>query len=187
VSKRLQIVLPDPAAAELGGLAASSDQPAATIASLMVRNELALASNARTRSARSAQPPVSRGRVERARWLEPYGGSASWRAEMWGAIVALHGRYPRALGALKDQWWTDDSHVETLCALVAWRGEIDAGGSDPREELAFQSALADYARTLKTEGGGVADAWEPGAPPRGWAAGRPPYHTQRRDKSAATL
>jgi hypothetical protein len=37
---------------------------------------------------------------------------------MWGSIVALHGRYPRALEHLKEGWWEDAAHVETLCALV---------------------------------------------------------------------
>jgi hypothetical protein len=89
---------------------------------------------------------------------------------MWGAIVALHARYPRHLEHLKDDWWTDDSHTETLCALAVWRAEIDDAGQDPREELAFQTHLAHYAHTLRQQGGGVAKAWTPGAPPREWAA-----------------
>ena len=169
MSKRLQIVLPHPAAAQLAELAASSDQPAATLAGLMVRNELSLAAkHARVRPVRPAQMPVGHGRVERACWLEPYGGSPAWRAEMWGAIVALHGRYPRALGQLKEGWWSDESRTETLCALAVWRAEIDADGQDPREELAFQTQLEDYARAVRNDGGGVSGAWEPGAPPAHW-------------------
>jgi hypothetical protein len=87
---------------------------------------------------------------------------------MWGAIVALHGRYPRALSVLKDEWWNDDSHIETLCALAVWRAEIDDTGQDPREELAFQTQLADYSHTLRQEGGGVTKAWKPGVPPAEW-------------------
>jgi len=89
---------------------------------------------------------------------------------MWGAIVALHGRYPRHLEALKDEWWTDDAHTETLCALAVWRGEIDDAGEDPREELAFKARLADYAHALRQQGGGVTRAWKPGAPPTEWLA-----------------
>jgi hypothetical protein len=126
------------------------------------------ATDGHVRPPRTAPSLVPRKRAERARWLEPYGGSASWRAEMWGAIVALHGRYPRALGALKDGWWTDEVHTETLCALATWRAEIDDAGQDPREELAFQAQLADYAHVLRGEGGGVAKAWTPGAPPAEW-------------------
>jgi hypothetical protein len=88
---------------------------------------------------------------------------------MWGAIVALHGRYPRQLGTLKDEWWTDEAHTETLCALAIWRAEIDDSGQDPREELAFQAQIADYSNTLRQEGGGVTKAWKPGAPAEEWA------------------
>ena len=87
---------------------------------------------------------------------------------MWGQVVALHGRYPRALGSLKEGWWTDEQHTETLCALAVWRAELDEGGVDPREELAFQRQLADYTFALRQEGGGVSKAWRSGAPPVGW-------------------
>ncbi|MHB8233286.1 MAG: hypothetical protein ACYDHT_01390 [Solirubrobacteraceae bacterium] len=92
---------------------------------------------------------------------------------MWGAIVALHGRYPRHLEALKDGWWKDDAHAETLCALAVWRGEIDDAGEDPREELAFQTQLADYAHVLRQQGGGVGRAWRPGAAPVEWSSSGP--------------
>lgn len=168
MSRRLQIVLPDPAAAQLHKLAVASGQPVATLAGQMVRNELALAAKeGHIRSLRCAPGTVSSG-GERGRWLEPYGGRSAWRAEMWGAIVALHGRYPRALGQLKDGWWGDESHTETLCALAVWRAEIDSIGQDPREELAFQTELVDYAQVLKAEAAGVAQAWQPGAPPSRW-------------------
>ncbi len=88
---------------------------------------------------------------------------------MWGSIVALYGRYPRALGNLKEGWWENSTHVETLCALVAWRDWIDSAADDPRHELAFQAQLADYGHTLRQEGGGVTSAWRPGAPPEEWA------------------
>jgi hypothetical protein len=90
---------------------------------------------------------------------------------MWDQIVALHGRYPRALAALKDEWWTDEEHTETLCALAVWRSELDDAGQDPREELAFHTQLAGHAHTLRQEGGGVTKTWKPGTPPEGWAGG----------------
>jgi hypothetical protein len=37
---------------------------------------------------------------------------------MWGQIVALHGRYPKALAWLQEEWWTDEELLETLCALA---------------------------------------------------------------------
>ncbi len=88
---------------------------------------------------------------------------------MWGQIVALHGRYPRALAHLKDDWWNDEPHTEMLCALAIWRSELDDAGIDPRDELAFHTQLTDYAHALRQEGGGVTKAWKPGAPPEEWA------------------
>ena len=87
---------------------------------------------------------------------------------MWGGIVALHGRYPKALAGLKDGWWLSEDHVETLCALVVWRQQLDEAGNDPREELAFHARLVDYAHVLRQEGGGVSREWHPGAPPADW-------------------
>jgi hypothetical protein len=94
-----------------------------------------------------------------------------WRQQMWGQIVALHGRYPTHLANLKDKWWTDESTTETLCALAVWRAEIDDTGQDPRDELVFQTQLGNYAQYLRQQGGGVTKAWTPGAPPPEWAAG----------------
>ncbi len=88
---------------------------------------------------------------------------------MWGAIVALHGRYPDQLQALKDKWWSSDATTETLCALAVWRAELDDGGQDPREELAFQHQLADYSQLLRQQGGGATKEWKPGATPPEWA------------------
>ena len=87
---------------------------------------------------------------------------------MWGAICALHGRYPQALEALKKGWWKSSTHVETLCALVTWRQELDDAGRDPRDEIAFQYTLIDYSQTLSKEGGGVTQAWTPGPAPEEW-------------------
>jgi hypothetical protein len=170
MSERLQIVLPDPVAAQLRELAAGAGEPLATLAGQMVRTGVALA--ARHGRVRALRPTaLSVGKLDgRARWLEPYGGDSMWREEMWGAIVALHGRYPRHLQNLKDEWWRDDAHTETLCALAVWRAEIDDVGEDAREELAFQAQLADHAQTLRQQGGGVAKTWRPGAPPREWSA-----------------
>lgn len=102
-------------------------------------------------------------------WIEPVMGDSAWRQRMWGSIVALHGRYPKALAHLKDGWWEDASHVETLCALVVWRDWIDVAADDPRHELAFHAQLADYGHALRQEGGGITSAWMPGVPPDEWA------------------
>jgi hypothetical protein len=107
---------------------------------------------------------------DRPPWLEPYGGDPQWRQQMWGAIVALRGRYPEQLQALKDKWWTDESTAETLGALAVWRAELDETRKDPRDELAFQTQINDYAHRLRQKGGGVTKTWKPGATPPEWAA-----------------
>jgi hypothetical protein len=89
---------------------------------------------------------------------------------MWGQIVALHGRYPDHLQHLKNDWWTSEHHIETLSALATWRAEIDDTSQDPRDELAFQNQLTDYAQLLRQQGSGVTKTWKPGAPPAEWAA-----------------
>ncbi len=69
---------------------------------------------------------------------------------------------------MQEGWWKRESHVETLCALAVWRQWIDDAASDPREELAFQWQIDDFADKLRRAGGGVTNAWEPGAPPAEW-------------------
>jgi hypothetical protein len=170
MSQRLQIVLPDPVALQLHELAAGADTPPSTLAGQIVRNGVALAAkDGRVRPLRPAPVLLGGTGSERAPWLEPYGGDGEWRRQMWGLLVALHGRYPRHLETLKEKWWTDESQTETLCALAVWRAELDDAGVDPREELAFQNQLADFAHVLRRQGGGVTKAWKPGAPPAEWA------------------
>jgi hypothetical protein len=169
VSCRVQVVLPDPVAIQLRELATAVGDPPSTLAGQMVRNSVAAAaSGGAVRRAKPTTPQIVASRHQRAPWLEPYGGDPRWSREMWGAIVALHGRYPAQLEALKDKWWLDEAHVENLCALTQWRAEIDDGGQDPREELAFHAQLSAYALTLRQQAGGVARAWKPGVPPPGW-------------------
>jgi hypothetical protein len=170
VSHKVQVVLPDPVARQLQELAAAGGEPPSTLAAQLVRHGVALAAKeGRVRPLRGAPVLTGSNGAKRPRWLEPYGGERAWRAQMWGAIVALHGRYPRALAALKEGWWSDEAHAERLCALAVWRSDLDEEGVDPREELAFHNNLADYTHVLRQEGGGVSRAWKPGAPPREWA------------------
>jgi hypothetical protein len=170
MSQRRQIVLPDPVDQQLRELAASADTPPSTLAAHIVEAGVAQAANdGKVRPLRPTPALVGAGGDERAPWLEPYGGDTEWRRQMWGAIVALHGRYPTQLANLKDKWWTDESTTETLSALAIWRAELDDTGRDPRDELAFQNQLADYSQLLRQQGGGVTKAWQPGAPPPEWA------------------
>jgi len=174
-SRRYQVVLPGPVAEQLEQLALSADERPSTLAAQLVRGGVAqAASTGKVRPLKQAPimtPPASRD--ERAHWLEPWGGDASWRADMWGQIVALHGRYPRALASLKQGWWNEEEHVEALGALATWRAQLDDAGLDPREELIFRGHLLDYAAQLRQEGGGVARAWKPGPPPDEWARRMP--------------
>jgi len=169
MSNRLQIVLPDPVAAQLKELASAAGEPLATLAGRIVRDGVAHAGAGGKRRLAMPSPPLARETAQRPPWLEPYGGDPGWSQEMWGSIVALHGRYPRHLEHLKDGWWEDEATAETICALAVWRAEIDQQGRDPREELAFHHQLADIAHILRQQGGGVAKTWQPGAPPTDWA------------------
>ena len=140
MSHRLQIVLPDPIHEQLLELAGGARQPPATLAGQMVRAAIGhAAESGHIRAVKHTPVLARRSGSGRARWLEPYGGDADWRALMWGSILTLHARYPRRLKNLKDGWWDDEVHLEILCALATWRNELDDDGEDPREELAFHT------------------------------------------------
>jgi len=111
MSRRLQIVLPDPVATQLEELAAAAGEPLATIARQIVRDGVALAAKSGKVKARRPAPTVDGKAAGRPRWPEPYGGDPTWRQDMWGRVVALHDRYPRHLEHLKDGWWTDEAHT----------------------------------------------------------------------------
>ncbi len=167
MSHSIKVLLPTPAMTRLQELATSADTRTATLAAQLLQN--AIGQSSEDGKIPPATPITVHKGSDRAPWLEPYGGDSDWRQNMWGAIVALYGRYPRHLENLKDQWWTDDAHTETLSALATWRQELDDTGTDPRQELAFQNQLNDYAELLRQQGGGVTKAWIPGAPPPGWS------------------
>ncbi len=173
-SRRIKVTLPAAVAQQLDRLAMRAGEPPAKVAAQMIRQSVGDAErheHARDRRARepasSEHDPVDQD--ERAPWLEPYGGSREWRGLTWGAIVGLHARYPDTLSALKEGWWRNASHLETLSALAVWRQWIDDAGRDPREELAFQVQLADYGHLLRRERGSTIDDWQPGAPPIEWS------------------
>jgi hypothetical protein len=174
-SRRIKVTLPVAVANQLDRLAMRAGEPPAKVAAQMIRQTITDAEHDKPDRHRQAHEHTPSEHVDpadqdgRAPWLEPYGGSREWRGLTWGAIVGLHARYPEALSSLKEGWWRNDSHLETLSALAAWRQWIDDAGRDPREELAFQAQLADYARTLRQEGGSVLDKWQPGAPPVEWS------------------
>jgi hypothetical protein len=174
-SRRIKVTLPATIAQKLDRLAMRVGEPAAKVAAQMIRQAITDAERdepARNRRAREHAPSEHADPAEQnqcAPWLEPYGDSREWRGLTWGAIVGLHTRYPHVLSALKEGWWRNASHLETLSALAVWRQWIDDAGRDPRDELAFQIQLADYGHLLRREGGSVIDAWQPGAPPIEWS------------------
>ncbi len=104
MSQRRQIVLPDPVDLQLRELAAGADTPPSTLAAQMVQAGVAQAAkDGKVRPLRPAPVLVGGNGSERAPWLEPYGGDAEWRQQMWGAVVALHGRYPTQLASAQRQ------------------------------------------------------------------------------------
>jgi hypothetical protein len=171
MSHHIKVVLPDPTSQQLHELAAALDKPPATLASQLIQTAVAQAArDGQVRYPRQAPALTRHSGNQRASWLEPYGGDPAWRQQMWAAILALHGRYPQQLQYLKDEWWADNATTETLCALAAWRQEIDDTSQDPRDELAFHHQLTDYARTLRQHGGGITNTWNPNLPPEDWIA-----------------
>jgi hypothetical protein len=104
MSRKYQVTAPGPVAEQLEHLAAASEQPPTTVAGQFVRSEVVRAAADGTMRPLRQLPPTT-GAVTtgaRARWLEPYRGDPDWRADMWGQIVALHGRYPKALAWLQE-------------------------------------------------------------------------------------
>ncbi len=169
MSRRRQIVLPDPVDQQLHELAAAADTPPSTLASQLVQAGIAQAvKDGKIRPLRTTPTPTSTRANERPPWLAPYSQDPEWHRQMWGAIAALHGRYPQHLQTLKDKWWTDDSTTETLSALATWRAELDDHGEDPRQELAFQHQLTDYAQYLRQQNPGTTKTWKPGPTPPEW-------------------
>ncbi len=169
MSYRMKITLPDPTRAQLEALAEQRGEPASRVAAQMICAEIADGKAPQRKHAAVPATTQEDDPDRRAPWIEPLFDYREWRTQMWGSIVALHGRYPRQLACLKDGWWEDTGHVEMLCALVVWRDWIDQIADDPRYEFAFHAQLANYGQELQQEGGGVTRAWKPGVPPDEWA------------------
>jgi hypothetical protein len=164
MTRTIKIVLPEPAGTRLDEVAQATGEAVATVAARLVKEQLADPQP----SDRSRQPRGQRAAAPA--WLEPHNDIAGWRASTWGAIVALHLRYPQQLAGVQDGWWEHPAQRETLAALAAWRAEVDYHGDDPRDELLFHAQLNDYAEALRNQARGVAKAWQPGAPPSEWAS-----------------
>jgi hypothetical protein len=144
------IRLPDPAHATLEQRAQEAGEPLASTASGLLRAVLQDGETKPARPVRNPRPgPRSRpgSPVPGAPWIAS-DEDPDWHKNTWGAIVALHRRYPRVLAKLEHDWHEYPERAETLAALAIWRANIDTSAEDPREELAFHNALQQLARTL---------------------------------------
>jgi hypothetical protein len=168
MSQRLKITLSDAVMAELRGIAARDGVPIARVAAERLSRSAPTDQSDESASALPALIDDDLIDNRHAPWIEPVMGDLGWRRRMWGSIAALYGRYPRQLAYLREGWWKDSSHIESLCALVVWRDWIDVAAEDPRHELAFQAQLVDFSQQLRQEGGSVTTAWKPGAAPPEW-------------------
>lgn len=153
--RRLSIRLPDPAYETLAERAQAGGEPLASTASGLLRTVLEDPDSKPAKRLRAPRPESRTRRPAQADgppWL-PSEQDPNWAKQMWAAILALHARYPRALAKLEHDWYEHPERAETLAALATWRANIDAAAEDPREELAFQNALQQLARTLdQTQG-----------------------------------
>src|SRR5258708_36647358 len=166
MSHRMTITLTDSTLAELRSAAKDRGEPMARLATRLVSTGLSGSNREqeppRVRAGDAERPDL--GADRRAPWLEPFEGEQEWRRDMWGAIVALHGRYPRDLGHLKAGWWEHTAHVEMLCALVVWRDWIDQA-DDPRDELLFHAPPEDSTPAPRHGAGARGAPCQPGRRP----------------------
>lgn len=141
-AKRVAISLTVAERDELQQLAHAAGEPIATVAGRLVRAALAdHGAQLDTPPARRAGPPRGR-RGKRA--AAPAAASA-------GSLDALRARYPRELRHLPANLDADTYLAEQTAAFIAWRGRLDAAGTDadPREVLAFGYELDSFATRLQ--------------------------------------
>jgi hypothetical protein len=170
---RIQISLSDTTLDQLRAMA--QDTPVARIATRFLISAL-------TDGRSTPRPSGSRGSrdveeetqdFDRPSWLEPFDERErrEWRQQTWGDVLAFYTRYPKSLMRLPEQWWRDTDLFESVCALAAWRVNIDVAGRDPREELYFHAELEAFRHMLERLPGGVEGRFEPGAAPDEWFTG----------------
>jgi hypothetical protein len=112
MDRRVRVTLPKPTVELLEDMAEQRDEPVSRVAADLVRRGLDNLGGGKGRSSATGdagageaagRPGARRAPGERAPWLVSYPDDPTWRAQMWGAIVALHTRYPKQLERLKDQ------------------------------------------------------------------------------------
>ena len=118
MSRRIKMTLPDTLVAHLEAIAEERGEPPSRIAAQLVCAEIKKRSAEQTGQAvvPFVGPAMDPDLDRRAPWIEPFYDQQRWRTQTWGSIVALYGRYPRALQHLKDGWWEDASHVDAVRA-----------------------------------------------------------------------
>lgn len=134
MSRRLKITLPDPACDHLTLIARETGESLAGVTARLVLSKIEDDGDGRLR--RPLSRPTHRGRR-----LPTQGTTRA-------AVERLCERYPETLRDLPDGWWENESQLESLRALVAWRSAIDEHGCDPREELDFHSSLSECSQNL---------------------------------------
>jgi hypothetical protein len=166
---RIQISLSTPTFDQLRAIAGSTGEPVARVATRLLMSGLADGRSAPHTPSRPAAPNVDEADHEPTvpPWLEPFDDEERrlWRRQAWGDALALYNRYPTALANLPESWWCDADLFEIVCAMAAWRLNIDCAGLDPRDELAFHHQLADFRYVLDHLPGGVTTRFTPGAVP----------------------
>jgi len=163
MTQRVMITLPDPLGEQLDQHAARAGQRTSAAAAELVRDALNRVTGTQTRAASASRSPPNR---QTAPWIEPSDATrVSWRSETWMAIVALCARYSKELARLENKWWQRPARVETLAALAEWRSQLDHESSDPRDELAFQSRIAELQHALEHTPGTGTNTFNPDAPP----------------------
>jgi hypothetical protein len=171
---RIQISLATSTVDQLRAIAASTGEPVARVGARLLLSGLTdgrAASHGRSQPREMDADDATEQPVPP--WLEPFDDEErrQWRARTWGEVIALCGRYPASLEALPECWWRESELLENVCAMAAWRMNIDCAGRDPRDELAFHNQLADFRDVLRRRGGGVTKQFKPGAPHDDWITG----------------
>ncbi len=139
-AKRVAISLAPSERDALRQLAHQAGEPLATTAGRLVRAALTdQGAQLDTMPAGRAGPP---GAHTRKRTPPP---------ESAGAIARLRARYPVELRHLPADPSADTYIAEQTAALIAWRANLDAAGTDanPREILAFGHELRTFATVLQ--------------------------------------
>lgn len=154
-SKRVAISLTESEHTALQTIAQRQRVPVSKLLAQMARSHLALEHAdppAHPEAPAAAEPDLPSVAGERPIWLPPVAKSAlaQWARSRATAVQALIDRYPAELCALDDGWAKDAAVREQLWALSVWRDQLDTGTHpDPRIELAFASALHDFASYLR--------------------------------------